>query len=154
MTTDEILAELQRRELKVAVVDGKPVLRGDRTQATPNLINALRWHKDEIVKRLTGQAPETTTVAPTVVPQPASNPLAENLFRVLALCQQIRPSHPVCADAIAECAREYCDRGDTEMLTGAIATAERVLATIAELARPKQQAADYSWVDNHEEVMT
>lgn len=53
MTTDEVLAELAARGLKVVLTpDGSPALLGKREEVTPALMGALRWHRDEIVRRL------------------------------------------------------------------------------------------------------
>lgn len=45
--------------------EGKPVLRGPQKEVTPRLLAAIRWHRDEIVKRLT---PVVKSVVPAVQP--------------------------------------------------------------------------------------
>ena len=52
MTTDRILEIVAKRGLSVEVVNGQPRLRGDREKATKRLLEALRWHRQEIIDRL------------------------------------------------------------------------------------------------------
>ena len=58
MTTDQLLAELGERGLSVVLKDGLPRLCGDRSQATPPLLAVLRWHREEIVRRLNPPPPK------------------------------------------------------------------------------------------------
>ncbi len=57
MSTAELLAELARRGLTVALKDGTPILRGPAGEATPTLLRALRWHRDAIRERLLADGP-------------------------------------------------------------------------------------------------
>ena len=55
MTTDEVLGELLRRGLTVKIdAEGRTVIsgQGSKFKVTANLLAVLRWHKDELVKRL------------------------------------------------------------------------------------------------------
>lgn len=54
MTTDELLAELADRGLTLILGEDGPRLRGPRTMATPTLLAVLRWHREEITRRLGG----------------------------------------------------------------------------------------------------
>lgn len=53
MTTDEVLKELEERGLYIALVDGKPRLRGPVKAITHPLLAVLRHHREEIIRRMT-----------------------------------------------------------------------------------------------------
>lgn len=53
MTTDQVLEVLKDRKLLLVIQpDGSPVVKGDKEAMTPTLLRVLKFHKDEIVKRL------------------------------------------------------------------------------------------------------
>ena len=56
MTTDAVLAEVSARGLALAAREGRLVLRGDRSLFTPALLRVLRWHREEILRRLSAPA--------------------------------------------------------------------------------------------------
>ena len=52
MTTEQLLELIAARGLRVVLLpDGRPALRGDRAAATPALLAALKWHREELVRR-------------------------------------------------------------------------------------------------------
>jgi hypothetical protein len=58
MTTQELLAELQRRGLRVVLrEDGELGLRGIKEQVTGTLLRVLGWHKGSIREHLLASAP-------------------------------------------------------------------------------------------------
>lgn len=51
MTTDELLAILSVRGLRVVIRDGQPALRGKAENVTPTLLRALAFHRDALAAR-------------------------------------------------------------------------------------------------------
>lgn len=57
MTTDELLAAMEELGVRCVVSpDGKPRLIGAKVPRV--LLDAMKWHRDEIVRRLTPPPPE------------------------------------------------------------------------------------------------
>lgn len=52
MSVDELLRILKDRDLSLAMVNGSPVIRGDRSQVTDTLLVALKRYRTEIIKYL------------------------------------------------------------------------------------------------------
>lgn len=71
MSTDEVLAELERRGLTIALDRGRPVLVGPRSRASATLLAVLRWHRDAIARRLAESPPAPPAPAPTPQAAPA-----------------------------------------------------------------------------------
>lgn len=80
MTTDQVLKAIAERGLAVVLHEGKPVLRGPKAEVTPKLLNALRWHREEIARRLTPENPVATAE-----PCPACGKLLDSKARCWAL---------------------------------------------------------------------
>ena len=58
MTTDEMLKALKERGLDIVLrADGTPAFVGPAKEVTTRLLNAMRWHREEIVRRLTAVKP-------------------------------------------------------------------------------------------------
>jgi hypothetical protein len=58
MTTDELLNILKDRGLQVYVADdGTPKLKGKREELSPRLLRVLKFHREEIVRRLKPRPP-------------------------------------------------------------------------------------------------
>ena len=58
MTTDEMLRALKERGLDVVLrPDGTPAFVGPAKEVTTRLLNAMRWHREEIVRRLEAVKP-------------------------------------------------------------------------------------------------
>lgn len=53
MTTDELLEAIAGRTILLVIRDGKLLLMGDDEDVTPALLNVVRWHEEEIIRRLT-----------------------------------------------------------------------------------------------------
>ncbi len=64
MTPSQLLVELQGRDVRVAVADGKLILNAPRGALTPELIDQIRQHKAELISRLsfTAKGPHSETV--------------------------------------------------------------------------------------------
>jgi hypothetical protein len=63
VTTDELMEELARRGLSLALKpDGQPSLRGDPRQVTDALRRVLRHHRERLVKRL-GEGEQVVAIA-------------------------------------------------------------------------------------------
>ena len=52
MKAQELIAILERRGLRVTVSNGMPVMVGDKSKATPALVEAMRVHRFEILQHL------------------------------------------------------------------------------------------------------
>lgn len=52
MSTQQLLEIVKRRGLQIVLVDGRPVLRGERNAATPRLLAVLKRHRERIVDLL------------------------------------------------------------------------------------------------------
>lgn len=63
MTPDQLLIELQGRDVRVAVADGKLTLDAPRGTLTPELIDQIRRFKADLIYRLT--MPEAITLVGT-----------------------------------------------------------------------------------------
>ncbi len=80
MTTDEILQEIQARGLTVAVKEGRPILRGSKVLASPPLMAAIKWHRDEIVRRFAPEPPPVVEPAPIFLDDDALVAIAERAY--------------------------------------------------------------------------
>lgn len=81
MTTEEVIAELEARGLKVCLSpDGSPFLRGDKSAVTPALLKVLARHRQRVVELLQPpvEAPREPAPAPEpivpVIPEPVPLP--------------------------------------------------------------------------------
>lgn len=78
MTTDQLLAALKARGLTVKAGKGGPVLVGNPALVTEKLRRVLKWHREEILRRLdlpdSEQPPAREVVRPE--PPPEAVPVA------------------------------------------------------------------------------
>lgn len=52
MSTGDLLREVEERGLRIVLIDGQPRLQGPASLMTKALLNVLRHHREEIIKRL------------------------------------------------------------------------------------------------------
>jgi hypothetical protein len=57
VTTEQIIALVRQRGLAFTLKDGRPLLVGPKAEATPALMHALKWHREDIVAHLLATAP-------------------------------------------------------------------------------------------------